>query len=117
MVIISINQSINQSIFECIMPHGTRAQVGPKQHYTNNPHIHNKTVDLDNVSFTYIQFSLQFSQGLAEHKAFSPALHAKTGLPHGVDNRCCLMVVARQAQNSCRGIFIRIGGMIMTVFQ
>ena len=42
------------------MPHGTRAQAGPKQHYnTNNPHIHThkKTVDLDNVSFTYIVYN------------------------------------------------------------
>ena len=50
-----INQSINQSIFECIMPHGTRAQAGPKQHYTQTAHIFTKkTVGLDNVSFTYI---------------------------------------------------------------
>ena len=42
------------------MPHGTRAQAGPKQHYnTNNPyiHTHKKTVDLDNVSFTYIVYN------------------------------------------------------------
>ena len=55
---IYINQSINQSIFECIMPHGTRAQTGPKQHYTQTTHIFTqKTVDLGNVSFTYIVYN------------------------------------------------------------
>ena len=41
----SINQSINQSIFECIMPHGTRAQAGPKQHYTQTAHIFTRKKD------------------------------------------------------------------------
>ena len=38
--------SINQSIFECIMPHGTRAQAGPKQHYTQTTHIFTKKKQL-----------------------------------------------------------------------
>ena len=38
----SINQSINQYL-SASMPHGTRAQAGPKQHYnTNKPYIHTK---------------------------------------------------------------------------
>ena len=55
---ISINQSINQYL-SASMPHGTRAQAGPKQHYnTNKPYIHTKkTVGLDNVSFTYIVYN------------------------------------------------------------
>ena len=40
------------------MPYGTRAQAGPKQHYTQTTHIFTKkTVDLDNVSFTYIVYN------------------------------------------------------------
>ena len=42
------------------MPHGTRAQTGPKQHYAQISHIFTKkekTVDLDNVSFTYIVYN------------------------------------------------------------
>ena len=38
-------------------------------------------------------------------------------LPHCVDICCYLVVVASQAQESCRDIFIRIGGIIMTLFQ
>ena len=55
---ISINQSINQYL-SASMPHGTRAQAGPKQHYnTNKPYIHTKkTVGLDNVSFTHIVYN------------------------------------------------------------
>ena len=115
----TIYQSINQYL-SASMPHGTRAQAGPKQHYnTNNPYIHTqKTVDLDNVSFTYIVYNSVYNsvKGL-QHREFSLALRAKTRLPHSVDNRCCLVVVASQAQDSCRGIFIRNGGMIMTLFQ
>ena len=48
---------------------------------------------------------------------FSPALRAKTRLPHDVDIHCYIVVVASQAQESCHGVFIRIGGMIMTLFQ
>jgi len=40
------------------MLHGTRAQAGPKQHYTQTTHIFTKkTVGLDNVSFTYIVYN------------------------------------------------------------
>ena len=39
------------------MPHGTRAQAGPKQHYTQTTHIFTKNVGLDNVSFTYIVYN------------------------------------------------------------
>ena len=48
-----INQSINQYL-SASMPHGTRAQAGPKQHYnTNKPYIHTKkTVVVIYVSYT-----------------------------------------------------------------
>ena len=41
-IYIYIYISINQSIFECIMPHGTKAQAGPKRHYTQTAHLFTK---------------------------------------------------------------------------
>ena len=55
------------SIFECIMPHGTKAQTGPGQSSTihkQTTHSH-KAVDLDDVSFTYTAFkSVKGQQGI-----------------------------------------------------
>ena len=111
-----INQSINQYLSaSCHTALGHKLAL-----YTNSPHIHKKTVDLDNVSFTYIVYnsvynSVKGSQGIGSsvrHYVPKRAFHIVW-----ITTARCLVVVASQARDSCRGIFIRIGGMIMILFQ
>ena len=53
------------SIFECIVPHGTKVQTGPNSTIHKQTTHSQKTVDLDDVSFTYTVYrSVKDQQGI-----------------------------------------------------
>ena len=86
-MLIVVYQSINKSIFECIMPHVGYKLAQSSTIHKQTTHSH-KTVDLDDVSFTYTVY--KSVKGPSGYREFSLVLHAKTHLPHGVDSAAVL---------------------------